>query len=115
VFEKDGNMDGLFARLERDSLSYTGITKLLSETLLNHKESILKRKRLPAPDMTWDGQYFQDLVLPLVFTHLVMYKPNELVRNALPEQSENDKGLVANFLNVLHKQTNAIVYQIWSR
>lgn len=111
VHESDKDMDGVFARLERDQSKYTGVTKLIAQTLLDHREAILTRKRLYYYPPGWDGYYFPDVVMPLVFTYLVMYKPDEVAKSALPENRKEDRGLVSNLTTILHKRMRAFVRQ----
>jgi len=111
VHEDDRDMDGVFSRLERDYSKYTGVTKLVARTLLDHRDAILIRKRLYFYPPGWDGYYFLDIVMPLVFAHLVMYKPDEVAKSALPENRKEDRGLVANFMTILHKRMRAFIRQ----
>ena len=108
ITENDKDMDGLFARLQADKDKYTGMTKYISQALLDNQEHILKRKRIPYPK-EYDAHYFNDVVMPLVFTHLSLYKSDELAECALPENLEKDKGLVRNYMKTLHKRFRSFV------
>ncbi len=107
--EKDKDTSGLFARFEQEISGYKGVTKLIAQTLLDHKESILSRKRTPGFGAELDYRYFPEIIVPLVFAHLVMYKPDELIKSILPEARENDRGLITNYMAVLQKRMRTFI------
>ncbi|KKQ09454.1 MAG: hypothetical protein US20_C0007G0009 [Candidatus Pacebacteria bacterium GW2011_GWF1_36_5] len=107
--EEDKDIDGLLARFEQEISSYKGVTKLIVQTMLDNRESISSRKRTPDFGAELDYRYFPEIIAPLVFAHLVMYKPDELIKSILPEMREQDKGLIANFMVVLQKEMRAFI------
>ncbi len=106
--EEDKDMTGLFDRLGRDIATYDGVTKVIAQTLTDNRDAILKRRRMPHPK-EYDGYYFNDVVMPLVFAHIIQYRSDELLANIKPENLETDRGLMKNYVKTFQKRFRAFV------
>jgi len=96
--------------LESLSPNLEGVSKLIADEVLQFKDKLSDIQILNELAVGRRAGQYRYGVLPIIFTHLILHRKEDVIKALLPEKDPENAGSAQNYIEILHKKLRRFVY-----